>query len=328
MATALSIVPSAMRSGHNPFVHKGLAALEALPTAEGEAADARRKVRSMAYLALGNHATALGDAPAARSYLGDAARLARESGNRDILAFALLQRSLAAGFLNDDDAFSDGEEAAALYRAMDNPLGVAQAVGQMAQIYFRRGDPARAWPLAEEAIASATQSSDTLMHPFQFLVLPLLARSMGDISLAEAQYRAGAAEFRRLQNRTFATIMESDLAHMLRQVGRREDARPIYRQAIRAWQDMGARAAVANMLECFAFMARADETPERAAELLGAAEAIRDEIHIDMTPWERREYDFEVAVLRETLPVELLAAEWANGRALTLDEAVDLAVLE
>lgn len=327
MATALAVVPSAMRSSHNAFVHKGLAAVEALPAAEGEAADARRQLRSMAYLALGNHATALGDSTAARVALDEAVRLARESGNRDGLASALLQRSLAAGLLDDDQAFVDGEEAAALYRAMDNLLGVAQAVGQMAQVYFRRGDMARGRPLAEEALANITQSGDALMYPFQFLVLPFLARSMGDIALAEAQYRAGAAEFRRLQNRTFATIMESDLAHMLRQIGRREDARPIYRQAIRTWQDMGARAAVANMLECFAFMARADESPERAAELLGAAEAIRDEIHIDMTPWERREYETEVAALRETLPVEPLVAGWRNGRALTLDEAVDLAVL-
>jgi hypothetical protein len=133
---------------------------------------------------------------------------------------------------------------------------------------------------------------------------------------------------RGMKNRGFALQFESELAHMLRHEGRIDDARPIYRQAIREWQDLGRRAAVANMLENFAFIARAEGQSERAARLLGAAEPIRDEIRVDMTPWEREEYEREVAALRESLPPASFVAAWAAGRALTLDEAVDFAVAE
>ena len=153
-----------------------------------------------------------------------------------------------------------------------------------------------------------------------------MARAEGDIATAERLYREGAEIFRRMKNRGFALRFESELAHMLRQEGRIDDARPVYRQAIREWQDLGRRAAVANMLENFAFMARTDGQPERATRLLGAAEAIRDEIHVDMTPWEREEYNRELVLLRQELPSSPLAAEWAAGRAMTLDEAVDYAV--
>ena len=129
-----------------------------------------------------------------------------------------------------------------------------------------------------------------------------------------------------MRNPGFALRFESELAHMLRQEGRIEDARPLYRRVIREWQDLGRRAAVANIVENFAFMARVEGQTERASRLLGAAEAIRDEINMDMTPWEREEYEREVTALRETLPAGTLAAEWAVGRAMTLDEAVDFAI--
>jgi hypothetical protein len=59
----------------------------------------------------------------------------------------------------------------------------------------------------------------------------------------------------------------------------------------------------------------------------GATEAIRDEINVARTPWERREYEQETAALRDALPLDAIDAAWAAGRAMTLDEAVDFAVM-
>lgn len=46
---------------------------------------------------------------------------------------------------------------------------------------------------------------------------------------------------------------------------------------------LGSPAAVANQMEYFAFIAVAEEEPQRAAKLLGAAEALRDKIQAAMT---------------------------------------------
>ncbi|HEY6073938.1 MAG TPA: hypothetical protein VIV15_11230, partial [Anaerolineales bacterium] len=93
---------------------------------------------------------------------------------------------------------------------------------------------------------------------------------------------------------------------------------------------LGNRPAVAHELECLGFIAAAGghAYAERAATLLGAAEALREAIGSPMTTSERREYDPVVAQLRagaEQAPVE---AAWARGRALTLDEAVVYALAE
>jgi predicted ATPase/class 3 adenylate cyclase len=328
MATTFSRALESARnlSENASIIEEALSVVEGLPEAIGETAERRVQLRALAYLALGNHLLEMGDMTEARADYGQAERLARESDNRPLLARALVQHSLAAGFQNDDAAFAYGDEAAALYRELGDPLGVAQALGQLVRVYLYRGDLTRAASLAEESGSAMRSSNSPYAGTLNYLLFPMLARFLGDIPSAEAQYRAGVAEFRRLGNRGFAAVMQSDLGHMLRQAGRRDEALIVYRDTIREWQDLGRRAAVANMLENFAFMARAEGQPDRAARLLGAAEAIRDEIQVDMTPWEREEYEREVAALREVLPDETFAAEWAAGRGLTLDEAVDFAV--
>ena len=327
MATTLALALTATRAGDaTPAVRDALAAVDSLAADENGAAARRRELRTLAFLALANHAISMGDAAAARDLYSEVADLARQNHNKHLLARALVQRSLAEGFLNDDAAFADADNAVTLFRELGEPLGIAQALGQSAIIFLRRGDLARAGPLADQAGAVLMESVDPLASVLGYLSTPLLARASGDVATAEKLYREGQVAFQRMGNRGFAAIMQSDLAHMLRQEGRIDEARPIYLHAIREWQDLGRRASVANMLESFAFVARADGQPVRAARLLGAAEALRDRIHVDMTPWEREEYDRDLAALRETLPADVLAAEWAAGRKLDMDAAVDYAV--
>jgi hypothetical protein len=118
----------------------------------------------------------------------------------------------------------------------------------------------------------------------------------------------------------------SEIAHMDRLEGNYERALLQYRETILEWKRLGHRAAVANQLECFAFIARAQEQPAQAATLLGAAEALRELIDIDMSAVERVEYQREVAELKANLSAPGFAAAWGRGRALGIDEAVELAL--
>jgi len=93
-----------------------------------------------------------------------------------------------------------------------------------------------------------------------------------------------------------------------------------------AWQELGQRAAVAHELECFAFIAGASGQNERSAKLFGAAEALRELIGSPMTPLERREYDQAVSNLRTQMGEAALAKAWAEGRALTMEQAIEYAL--
>ena len=95
------------------------------------------------------------------------------------------------------------------------------------------------------------------------------------------------ALFRQLGDRFRFNATYSELAHIERRAGNLEEARRLYQQTIVVWQEFGQRAAIAHQLECFAFLARAQDQLVRAARLLGAAEALRAALDAPMTTPER-----------------------------------------
>jgi hypothetical protein len=61
--------------------------------------------------------------------------------------------------------------------------------------------------------------------------------------------------------------------------------------------------------------------------LFGAAEALRERVHAPMTDNERSKYDQFMAQLRATLVPEVeFNSFWAEGRAMTLEQAIQLAL--
>ena len=74
-------------------------------------------------------------------------------------------------------------------------------------------------------------------------------------------------------------------------------------------------------------VAYAREDPARAARLLGRADALREETAFrDVEPFERRVRDEAEAELRARLGEDAYAAAYADGRALTLEDALALAL--
>ena len=124
----------------------------------------------------------------------------------------------------------------------------------------------------------------------------------------------------------FQLVLSSELGHIERHTGNLIQARLIYQETIKDWQEIGNRSAIANQLECFAFIAMTEEEPSRAIKLLGAAEALREKTQSPMTDYEHIEYDQSVARLRAMLPETELNALWAEGRAMAMEQAIQLAL--
>ena len=70
------------------------------------------------------------------------------------------------------------------------------------------------------------------------------------------------------------------------------------------------------------------EMMERAARLCGAAAALRVAIGAPLHPTERADYERTVAALRVALGDAAYEAAWAQGQALTLEQAIALALEE
>jgi hypothetical protein len=84
---------------------------------------------------------------------------------------------------------------------------------------------------------------------------------------------------------------------------------------------------VAHELECIAYILVRKEESEPAATLLGAAEALREAIDSVMTKAEQVEYAQEISALRAGMEEVEFQQSWSKGRSLTMDEAVEFALL-
>lgn len=79
-------------------------------------------------------------------------------------------------------------------------------------------------------------------------------------------------------------------------------------------------------LEGFAKLAGAAQLPQRAARLFGAAQALRDRIGTPIPPVERADYDRARASASAQLDPAAFSAAWAEGLALTWEQAAALAL--
>lgn len=123
-------------------------------------------------------------------------------------------------------------------------------------------------------------------------------------------------------------MIKSELAHALRYEEKYPEAVSAYQETIIEWQRMGHRAAVAHQLESIAFILKSLEQTEKGIKLLGAAESLRQKINIDMAVAERAEYDKEITDLKANMDEKEFKSLWAEGRSMTMDEAIGLVLEE
>jgi DNA-binding SARP family transcriptional activator len=87
-------------------------------------------------------------------------------------------------------------------------------------------------------------------------------------------------------------------------------------------RELGDRWRTASVLDDLASAALLGGRPQRAAALLGAATAIRDDIGTVVAPCERPDHDTVEGRARELLGADAFSAEWTRGRDSTIDDVL------
>jgi hypothetical protein len=90
-------------------------------------------------------------------------------------------------------------------------------------------------------------------------------------------------------------------------------------------RELGGRTAIGNVLESLASVARLQGDPDRAARLLGAAEALRETLGQRPSATELGDHGAEVEAAHSELGDEKFAAAWVEGQSMPRDQAIALA---
>lgn len=302
----------------------------ALPPANAEADFRRQKLIAKAIFMQGFMGMGTGNIPVVLELLREAITLSRANGDKVMLGYSLEMYYTAASFIDMPDRDAAALEGYEIFtKEVEDSFGLSMAQVNMARLAASRGDEtAKAHYVQLMREKTGNEGPMTFQKGILFLGLGVEERTRGHLEAAKKHFEDGLTAFQSLGHRTFIVSLRSELGHVARTAGDLAEAEAIYRDTIKDWQALGNRPAVANQLECFAFLAIADEEPQRALKLLGAAEVLREQTGAPMADYEQVEYAQAVAQLRAMLPEAEFNAHWTVGRTLTLAQAVDAALGE
>ena len=252
--------------------------------------------RAMALTGAGWLAHLQGDREAAAPLLTEGLAVARAAGDREVEAVALAFLGFVEQEQGDDERATRGMEAAlALHLELEAapgagrgqpwtpgmPTQVTALCANLAQVALARNDLAA----AERYLAEARRRRQALGRGW---LQSSIARCQGDLALAH---------------------------------GDQEGALAAYRESLEVARDRGERRFLAEAIAGIAGVDVARGQPERAARLLAAAAALREQLGAPQG-WGRPVHESAAAAARAALPPEAFAAAWAAGTALPLEEAI------
>jgi len=116
------------------------------------------------------------------------------------------------------------------------------------------------------------------------------------------------------------------LAHLALREGTYGRAAALFQQSLTSWRDMTDPLGIAMGLAGVAWAASARGHAERAARLFGADDALRERIGCLVFPLWQAEHERWLAAARAGLGDAAFDAAWSDGRAMSLEQAIDYAL--
>jgi len=324
--SSLMVVSSTAGEGHR----WGEKALKEIDELGKNKTNEERLIRARLLVSMGIMSFSMGDNQASRSEAMEATAILRELGDRRSLAIAsgfLCGASLLTGHKEEaievyDEALNIAEELGDKYI-----LGTVLSAGSRVEV-FAKGDFSKAIEHHTKASELLKEHGNRWSYGISMYGFGNLHMAQRDFEKSREKYKIAMQTMQELGSSRNVSMIKSDLAHILRYEGKYSEAISAYRETIKEWQRMGHRAAIAHQLECMAFIYKAAEQIEKALRLFGTAEALRQEIGIDMTPQERQEYEKEITDLKANMDEKEFSSIWAEGRSMKMEQAIELALSE
>lgn len=283
-------------------------------------------VQADAYTALGGFAISHHDYEAANRALERAIQLHRTSDNPRGVARSLYHFGDVAMYRGDYQRANDiWVEALAIARGCDDPHLLATTLAAQSLIVTISGEYSLAWELGQESLVLFQSLNDRDGTSMALGYLGYYALWQGELTQAErlgdqclATAREGGGDW--------VAFAEQLIAHIALERGDLRLAGLYFRTSLEVnlLHDEGMM--IADSFEGLAGVAASLGHGQRAATLLGAAEAVRERYDTPLPPPKEDRYARTAAALHETLRSDLREQAWSAGRQLSLSEAVEFAI--
>jgi predicted ATPase/class 3 adenylate cyclase len=221
------------------------------------------------------------------------------------------------------------EESLAIKRELGDRSGVAASLLNLGNVAHGQGDFASARALLEESLAIRRELGDRRGIAWSLNNLGNVTLDQGDFASARTLFEECLPISRELGDRGNIAISLGNLGEVTHGQGDYPAALALYKESLAIRRELGDQWGVAWSLEGLAAVVAALGGSLPAARIWGAADRLRGEIGSPLPPTERPRYDRCVAMARGTLGDDVaFDRTWQEGRALMLEQAVELALEE
>jgi DNA-binding CsgD family transcriptional regulator/tetratricopeptide (TPR) repeat protein len=222
------------------------------------------------------------------------------------------------------------EESLVLSREANDVHGMAESLHQLgvasvwrlegqeqARAYFEEGLAIARGGLGSASVARALQNSLGLAFLLQ-----------GDLQRAKAFAEETAALSREAGDRTLLPLPLNNLGWVALLEGDLERAKALHKESLALSRELGGSLSTFMFLEGLACDAGGEGEALRAARLFGAAEALRDAMGLPLEPAMRPLEEPYLLEARSQLGAVAWDEAWEEGRAMSMQSAIDYALPE
>jgi predicted ATPase/DNA-binding SARP family transcriptional activator len=220
------------------------------------------------------------------------------------------------------------QEGLILARQGDNEAAYCSNLWGLAELEWWEGDYERARLAIEEFLAIARKRSDAVIIGWGLAILGAIPCSAGDTGGGQALLAEGLARHREGGDKPGLGWALAHLGYVLGRTGDAGQASALLRESLLLFQEVGHRPRAARSLCFLGILSTLPGDYSCSARLIGAAERINHYLRASLALDQRAACEKALATARTALGDAAFGRIWAEGQAMTLEEAVAYALAE
>jgi len=220
------------------------------------------------------------------------------------------------------------EQSLQLYRVLGDKAGMALALQILGGVMHYQGGQARAAALLDESLALHRETASQKGIAETLLWLACTRTRQGDRERSRALWEECLTCFRDMDEEWGIGVALGGLGDVARLDGDYTRARALLEDSLIVhWQQRN-KSSITFALEALATLASVQGLCERAVQLWGAADTLREAIGTRVPPVYAAEYAPHQARVRREMGEDAFAIGWSQGHARTVEEAVEYALAD
>jgi predicted ATPase/class 3 adenylate cyclase len=283
-------------------------------------------LRARALCGAGLLAWRQGDFKRAETLLQDSLALFQQLGDRWGTAYVLHHLAHVMEERGDyGHATGLFEKSLALFKEVDDNWGVGWSLYCLGSTRFDHGDD-QATAMLEESLSICREVGNKWTLAYALHALGVVAEKHGDYERAIALLEESMVIVRQVGDQYHLPGLQYRLGRVALHLGDNERAVALFRKSLVLRRETGDKSGLVQCLEGLAYVACARGRYEQATRLFGAADALRETYAVRRLPIDEAEHESRVALARAGLNETAFVASRAEGRAMTLEQAIEYAL--